>query len=369
MSITATHEQTNEALAEEASAAFADKVFSDLLGAMSTYALSIGVELGWYEALAGVDAMSSPELASATDTDERYAREWLEQQTVTGYLRVVDATVSPSDRRFSIAPEAAEILADRSSVAFMAPFPSFVASMGRSLPRVIDAYRTGAGFGWHEHADGVRCGQAEANRPVFLNLLGQQYLASLPGVDAALRNGGAVADIGCGLGWSSIGIAQAYPHARVDGYDIDGPSIEHARANAIEAGVSDRVSFHCVDAAELDAEAYDVVLALECVHDMPDPVSVLAAMKHIVKPTGTVIVMDERVGETFTGEPDPVEQMMYGFSLVCCLPDGRNAPESVATGTVMRPSTFERYAIDAGFSAIEVLPIDNDFFRFYNLAL
>ena len=134
MSITETHEQTNEALAEEASAAFADKIFTDLLGAMSTYAVSIGVELGWYEALAGVDAMSSPELASATATDERYAREWLEQQTVTGYLSVVDATASPSDRRFSIAPEAAEILADRSSVAFMAPYPASWHRWGAAFP-------------------------------------------------------------------------------------------------------------------------------------------------------------------------------------------------------------------------------------------
>ena len=102
---------------------------------------------------------------------------------------------------------------------------------------------------------------------------------------------------------------------------------------------------------------------------MANPVSVLAAMKHIVKPAGTVIVMDERVGEHFTGEPDPVEEMMYGFSLISCLPDGRNAAESVATGTVMRPSTRERYATDAGFSSIDVLPIDNDFFRFYHLSL
>ena len=117
-----------------------------------------------------------------------------------------------------------------------------------------------------------------------------------------------------------------------------------------------------------DADTYDVVLALECIHDMADPVSVLAAMKRTVAPDGTVVVMDERVGECFTGEPDPIEQFMYGFSLVCCLPDGRNAPESVATGTVMRRSTFERYATDAGFSAVDVLPIDNDFFRFYRLA-
>lgn len=367
MTITDIANRPNETASDEAVEAFADKVFTDLLGALNTYATTIGVTLGWYEALATADSMTSAELAAATDTDERYAREWVEHQTVAGYLNVADAGASPTDRRFSIAPEAVEILANRSSLAYMAPFPGLATSLGRSLDEVIEVYRTGAGFGWHQHGDGARCGQAEANRPMFLNLLGQQYLASIPQVDAALRNGGRVADVGCGLGWSSIGIAKAYPRAQVDGYDIDGPSIEKARLHAAEAGVSDRVRFHTVDVGGLEAENYDLVLALECVHDMADPVSVLSAMSAMVSPEGSVIVMDERVGERFTGEPDPVEQLMYGFSLICCLPDGRNAAESVATGTVMRQPTFERYAADAGFSAVDVLPIENDFFRFYLL--
>ncbi|MDW3179999.1 MAG: class I SAM-dependent methyltransferase [Acidimicrobiia bacterium] len=354
---------------EESIEIFADKVFNDLVGALNTYATTIGVTLGWYEALASGAPMTAGELATATDTDERYAREWLEQQTVSGYLTVVDASAPPADRRFSIEAEAAEIMTDRSSLAYMAPFPGLASSLGRSLPKVIEAYRSGDGFGWHEHDGGARCGQAEANRPMFLNVLGQEYLASVPSVRDALNDGGTVADVGCGLGWSSIGIALAYPTARVDGYDVDGPSIEQARINATEAGVADRVQFHIVDAADVQPAPYDLVLALECVHDMSDPVSVLASMKRMTKPTGSVIVMDERVGETFTGEPDPLESFMYCFSLICCLPDGRNAAESVATGTVMRPATLEQYAKDAGFSALEILDIENDFFRFYNLVL
>lgn len=368
MSITDAPQPSSEVPSDEAIGAFADRIFSDLLGAMSTYATTMGVTLGWYEALAGADSMTSTELAAETDTDERYAREWLEQQTVSGYLSVTDATAAPADRRYSIAPEVVELLTNRSSLAYMAPFPGLLTSVGHNLPHLIEAFRTGAGFGWHQHGDGARCGQAEANRPMFLNLLGQDYLASLPAVDAALRSGGTVADVGCGLGWSSIGIAQAYPETRVDGYDIDGPSVDKARVYAAEAGVGDRVRFHTIDVAELEADGYDVVLALECIHDMADPVSVLRAMRNIVKPGGAVIVMDERVGEHFTGEPDPIEQFMYGFSLLCCLADGRNAPESVATGTVMRPPTLERYATKAGFASVEALDIDNDFFRFYHLA-
>lgn len=347
--------------------AMAEKVLGDVLGALSTFATTIGVRLGWYDALASNESMCSTELAAATGTDERYAREWLEQQTVAGYLQVEDADAEPTQRRYAISPAAAEVLANRDSVDFMAPFPGFVAALGRSLDRIVEVFRTGEGFGWHEHGEGGRCGQAEANRPMFMQLLGEEYLPSIDDVHDALVAGGRVADVGCGLGWSSIGIARAYPDATVDGYDIDGPSIEQARVYAAEAGVADRVRFHLTDVGDLEAGGYDVALALECVHDMPDPVSVLAAMRSMTKPTGTVIVMDERVGDTFTGEPDPIEQLYYGFSLICCLPDGRNAVESVATGTVMRRPTLERYATEAGFAGVEVLPIDNEIFRFYRL--
>ncbi len=347
--------------------AFAEKVFGDVLGALNVYATTIGATLGWYDALAAAGSLTSSELADATDTDERYAREWLEHQTVAGYLVVDDPTATATHRRYTMAAPATEVLTNRESLAYMAPFPSFVASLGRSLDELVDAYRTGDGFGWHEHGDGARCGQAEANRPLFLQLLATEYLPSIEDVHATLSTGGRVADVGCGMGWSSIGLAQAYPDVTVEGYDIDGPSIEQAIAHAADAGVSDRVRFHTTDVGELDGERFDLALALECIHDLPDPVAVLTAMRRMVAPGGAVIVMDERVGDTFTGESDPVEQMYYGFSLLCCLPDGRNAPESVATGTVMRRPTFEAYATDAGFSRVEVLPIDHDFFRFYRL--
>ena len=364
---TTSHAAVSDAAIEE----FADKLFGDLLGTLSVYACAMGIDLGWYAALAGAESMTSLKLASATSTDERYAREWLEQQTVAGYLTVVDAAADPTDRRYRLSPAAAEVLTNRDSLAYMAPFAGLVTSLGSNLAHLVEVYRTGDGFGWDQHGDPARCGQAEANRPMFLNLLARNYLASIDDIHAVLSDGGRVADIGCGLGWSSIGVAQAYPNAIVDGYDIDAPSIRMAEANAADAGVADRVTFRHRDVAEggIDVESgnYDLALALECIHDMPDPVSVLAAMRTMVTPGGTVIVMDERVGDVFTGAGDAVEQLLYGFSLICCLPDGRNAPQSVATGTIMRRPIFEAYAEKAGFSSVEVLPIENDFFRFYRL--
>jgi SAM-dependent methyltransferase len=171
------------------------------------------------------------------------------------------------------------------------------------------------------------------------------------------------------MGWSSIGIARAYPQVEVDGFDLDVPSVEAARRNAEEAGVADRVRFEVADVGALTdtAARYALVAAFECVHDLPDPAAVLAAMRRMVRPDGTVLVVDERVAERFTAPGDDVERLMYGYSLTCCLPDGRSTRPSVGTGTVMRPATLEGYAREAGFSGVEALPIDNDFFRFYRL--
>ena len=214
----------------------------------------------------------------------------------------------------------------------------------------------------------MRTAQAEANRPLYLGPLGSEWLPALPEVHQALTDGGAVADIGCGEGWSSIGIAEAYPASRVDGFDVDAASVEAARSHAEERGLGDRVTFHLVDGAGGgEAGSYDLVTAFECVHDLPDPVSVLMNARRLVRAGGTVLVMDERVPEAFTGPGDPVEQLMYGFSLLVCLPDGLSHDGSVGTGTVMRPDQLRGLRPEAGFVDLEVLPIENDVFRFYRL--
>jgi ubiquinone/menaquinone biosynthesis C-methylase UbiE len=187
-------------------------------------------------------------------------------------------------------------------------------------------------------------------------------------VDAALRAGGRVADVGCGTGWSSIAIALAYPDATVDGFDVDEWSIDRARENAIAMGVADRVAFHRRDAAEADpGDGYDLVQAIECIHDMPHPSKVLAAMRRLAAGRGLVMVVDEGVAEEFAAPADDVDRAMYGFSLLVCLPDGMSSPGSVGTGAVMRPGTLRGYAQEAGFADIEVLPIEHEVFRAYRL--
>lgn len=356
--------ETTDVTAEE----FAEQLLDAVLGAQRVQAAFAGERLGWYDALAEGGPLSSSELARRTGTDERYAREWLEHQTVTGWLRVDDPTAPADQRRFSLPAAHAEVLTDRESLAYAMPLAKIVAALGRSIDEIVEAFRNGTGVGWHHHGDDARQAQAAANRPLFMSQLTTEYLPLLGDVHDRLGTGGRIADVGCGLGWSSIAMALGYPGVTVDGYDVDAPSIEAARRNAAAHGVADRVTFHVVDAAGVvPGSPYDLVTAFECVHDLADPVGVLAAMRSLAGEDGTVLVMDERVGETFTGAVDPIEQLMYGYSLMCCLPDGRCGVPSAATGTVMRPGTLEAYAAEAGFDRVEVLAADNDFFRFYRL--
>ncbi len=345
---------------------FAERLFGAVLGAQEVQAVWLGRRLGWYQALAAGGPLTSTELAARTRSQERYAREWLEHQAVCGYVEVDDVSASPTDRRFSLPPAHAEVLTDEVSEAYVAPLAEFVATMGRHLGKVETAYRTGGGVSWAEFGDDARDAQAAANRPLFVGPLARDLFPQVPAVHDRLARGGRVADIGCGAGWSSIGIATWYPDATVDGFDVDAPSIDLARRYASDATVDDRVRFHATDGADAAGD-YDVVVAFECIHDMPDPVSVLAGMRRLAGDDGVVVVMDENVGETFHAPGDEVERLMYGYSITCCLPDGLSHEHSVGTGTVMRPSTLESYALDAGFASVEVLPLENDFFRFYLL--
>lgn len=349
--------------------AFADRVFAAVLGAQEIQAAYLGDRLGWYRALAEHGPLTSVELAERTDTAERYAREWLEHQAACAWVTVDDPAAAPTERRFALPEAHAEALTDDDSPAFTAPFARFLAGLGLRLDRLVEAYRTGEGVSWAELGDDPREGQGAANRPLFLGRLGNEILPSIPGVAERLVPGARVADIGCGVGWSSIGVALANPGVSVDGFDLDGPSVTAARHNAAERRVADRVHFHQVDAGQVVGEPYDLVLACECVHDLADPVGVLDAMRRLAGDDGVVIVMDERVGHHFGGPADEIERLLYGFSLTCCLPDGLSHEGSVGTGTVMRPATLAGYAADAGFARLEVLDVEDDLFRFYRLHL
>ena len=351
-----------------ATEAIVERLFAALLATLDVQSVYFGDRLGYYRALADGGPQTSGEVAARCGTAERYTREWLEQQAVTGLLVVDDASGDPGTRRFALPAAHVEPLTDELSPNHLVPLARILVGLGTHIDAQVRAHRTGGGVSWAELGEDVREGQAAANRPLFFGALGREHLPSIPEVDAALRAGGRVADVGCGEGWSAIGIALAYPLATVDGYDVDVPSVEAARRHAGEAGVADRVRFTAVDAATVDAAGrYDVVTAFECIHDLAQPVGVLAAMRRLAGPDGYVLVVDERVAEVFTAPGDDVERLMYGWSILCCLADGLSHQPSVGTGAVMRPDVLRGYALEAGFADVEVLDAADDFFRFYHL--
>ena len=275
---------TTETAPAATAEAFGERLFGAVLGAQLVQAAYLGDRLGYYRALAAGEPLTSVELAARTGTAERYAREWLEHQAVAGVLTVDDPAAAPAERRYGLPAGHAEVLTDVLSPNHVLPVARMVAGLGQHLDALVGAYRSGGGVSWAQFGVDARESQAAANRPLFLGALPREYLPSIPEIRAVLERGGRIADVGCGYGWSSIGIALAHPGVTVDGYDVDAPSIDIARQNAVEAGVSDRVRFHCADAATAEGR-FDLVAAFECVHDMSDPVPVLATMRRIAHPT------------------------------------------------------------------------------------
>ena len=353
-----------------ATEATVDKVFASVLGCMETITIAIGDRLGYYKALAGTD-LTSTELASATGTHERYTREWLEQQAVCGYLDVV-ADGEGKERRFALAPGVADALAHPDELTTMAPMARMLAAAAAQWTRIADGARSGQGLGWHEYGADMRESQGDVNAPPLRRLLADEWLsAGLPDLYERLDAGEAlkIADVGCGAGWASVGLATRFPNVTVDAYDVDPASIELARRNVDEAGLTRRVRVVGQDLAEdAPSAAYDLVVAVECIHDMAHPVPVLAAMRTMARSDGAVLVIDEKVADAFTAPGDDVEKLMYGYSVLVCLPDAMSGNSTGATGTVFRRSTMEEYARAAGFSNIDVLPVEHDMWRFYRLS-
>jgi SAM-dependent methyltransferase len=357
-------------LAAERAEALANTLLSASVTTMEVFAVYIGDRLGYYDALAHDGAATSTELAARTGTNERYTREWLEQQAMAGVLDV-DDTGDPYTRRFTLPPGHDEVLTNRDSLAYMSPVLRLTVGTTLPLQALLDAYRTGGGVPYPDYGADTREGIADMNRVMFINQLASEWIPALPDIQARLRDGmrpARVADFGCGTGWSSIAIAQGFPNARVDGIDVDDASIEKARANAAALGLGDRVTFQVRDAGDPAlAGKYDLACAFECIHDMYNPVEALRAMRNLVGEGGTVLIADERVADRFEANGDEIERLMYGFSVLHCLPVGMADAPSAATGTVMRTDTLRAYAADAGYRNVEVLPIENLFWRFYRL--
>jgi SAM-dependent methyltransferase len=346
------------------------RLFEATLGAMDLYGVYLGDKLGLYRALADAGPLTSSGLAEAAGVHERYAREWLEQQAATGILEVDDASVAAGERRYSLPAGHDEALLEETSLNYAAPFGQVFAGAVRPLDGLVAAFRTGDGIPYDQYGIDLYEGQEAFTRPMFTHLLGREWLPAVPDVHERLlaEPAARVVDVACGCGWSSIAIARAYPLAQVDGIDLDTASVEKARRNVEGSGVEDRVTFLERDAADpAHAGRYDLVTIFEALHDMSHPVDVLRALKDMLAEGGSVIVGDERTEDSFQAPAGDLERLYYGFSVLHCLPVGMVGDNPAGTGTVMRTDTVRGYAQQAGFTGFEVLPIENDFWRFYRL--
>lgn len=348
----------------------AERIFNAAISAFDIFAIYLGDRLGLYRALADGTAVTSQELAERAGTNERYTREWLEQQAVTGILSCGNPEAPAAERRYALPAEYDALFLDPDHPMTMVPMAQIFIGAVTPLPQLLAAMKNGGGVPYEDYGDDLAEGQAGFTRPMFRHQLAEEWLVALPDIVARFQAEppAKVADIGMGLGWSSIAFAQAFPGIQVDGFDLDEASVVAARANAEAEGVADRVHFHHRDAGDPDLSGdYDLAFAFECIHDMSDPVSVLAAMRRLVGPGGTVLIVDELAPEEFSAPGNDLDRYLYGFSILHCLPVGMVEEPSAATGTVIRESTMRDYARRAGFSTVEVLPIANDFYRFYRM--
>jgi 2-polyprenyl-3-methyl-5-hydroxy-6-metoxy-1,4-benzoquinol methylase len=347
--------------------ALVERLFMNAVGAFDLFSVYLGDLFGLYRMLAERGPLTSAELADAAGIHERYAREWLEHQAASDLLELEP---NGGEQRFRLPEGHKEALLDTSSLNYIAPIARAVVASIRPVDAVLTAFRTGGGVPYADYGADLHEGQAAFTRPLYENLLGKEWLPSVPELHGRLLADppARIADVACGQGRSSIEIARAYPKVRVDGIDSDRASIERARENLAGTGVEDRVVFHLRDAADAGLKGrYDLVTIFEALHDMSYPVEVLRAAQELLADGGVVFVGDERAEDEFTAPASEIERLYYGFSVFHCLPVGMVGENAAGTGTVMRPETVRRYADEAGFTSCEVLPIEHEFWRFYLL--
>ncbi|MPY79766.1 MAG: methyltransferase domain-containing protein [Actinophytocola sp.] len=349
--------------------AFAERLLEDVTRSMETLSVYFGVKLGLYRALAGVDGATERDIADRAGIATRYASEWLSQQAAAGYIDCDNPDAQPKLRRYRLAEHSAEVLTDPDSPFHVAPLTRMFAGCAGVLPQLLEAYRTGGGVPYEAYGVDIREGIADVNRPMFLHELAG-WIAAAPEVEQRLRSAPSakVLDLGCGVGYSSIALAKAFPMATVVGIDLDAASVAQARETAADASVADRVTFVIGDAAQVGAgEKYDLVTMFETLHDMGNPVGALRAARSVLTAEGAILIADERVGDRLTAPADLMERFQFGWSVLHCLAATLAEDPVEANGTILRTPTLLRWAREAGYTDSAVLDVDNDFWRFYLL--
>lgn len=324
--------------------AFIGRFVTDLGAAVHAGMAVIGEKLGLYKALAE-RPMTSAELAAKTNMDERYLREWLASQAAGGYV-----TYDAGSDRFSLDNEQAFTLAMEDSPAYLpGAFELALASL-QAVPRITESFRTGAGMGWHEHADGVFHGCEKFFRPGYAANLVASWIPALTGVKEKLEAGGKVADVGCGKGPSTLLMAKAFPKSHFFGFDYHPQSIEAARENAGHEGLSDRVTFEVSKAKDFPGEGYDLVAFFDCLHDMGDPIGAARHVQQALAPDGVWMIVEPFANDDLKDNLNPVGRVYYSFSTLLCTPCSRSQEVALCLGAQAGEKRIRDVVTAAGFT-------------------
>ena len=305
----------------------------------------VGDELGLYAALAESGPLTPAELAERTDTVERYVREWLRSQAAGGYV-----TYDPGTERYSLTPEQAAVMAVEESPAFMLGAFQTALSAAEVRAQLAEAFRTGDGIGWREHDEGVFHGTDRQFGPKYADSLVDDWIPALDGVEARLEAGGRVADVGCGLGTSTIIMAEAYPDSSFLGVDFHEHSIEVARERAAEAGVDDRVDFEVATATDYDGGRYDFVTTFDCLHDMGDPVGAARHVRETLHADGTWMIVEPYAEDRVEDNLNPLGRVGYSISTLVCTPCSIDQDGDRVLGAQAGEVRIREVVTEAGFT-------------------
>ena len=342
---------------------FSERIFGEVNAAMSVLTLYIGERLGLFRAIKAMGSVTPKSLAHQMHGNERYLREWLKCMAVNGYLEH-----DPGPDAYRLPPEHASVFLDRDTKTYAIPHVRLIPSFASVLPELVQGFQDGRGVPFDAYGPDLTEAIAAGNRAFLVNDLMSKWIPAMPDIQSRLAAGGRIADVGSGKGWLSILVAQGFPEVRIDAIDPDAASVQEARANAAHAGVGERIVFHrsSLEDAQLTGP-YDLITAVECVHDMTHPVRALRRMHQLVAPEGAVLIVDEAGGETVEENATFVGRLLYNFSVLHCLPQAMGEADTAATGAVMAASTLRSYAREAGFRQVDILPVQNPLWRFYRL--
>jgi len=325
--------------------AFVVKMVGDIGATLTGALVIIGDRLGLYRALAEHGAMTSAELAQRTGTHERYVREWLANQAASGYLEYDSAT-----QRFTLPAEHQPVLSDETSPVLLCGLYQIAQTLFVDEPKITDAFKSGRGFGWHEHDERLFEATERFFRPGYSANLIANWIPALDGVDAKLLTGALVADVGCGLGTSTIVMAKAYPASRFHGFDYHEGSIRAARAAAERAGVSDRVQFEVATASAFAGKDYDFITCFDCIHDMGDPAGAATHIRAALKPNGTLMMVEPFAHDKLEDNLNPVGRVYYAASTILCTPSSLAQEVGLALGAQAGEARMRAVFEEAGFT-------------------